>query len=213
LEFTKIFLEEVDDEVVVDSASTPEEAFELQEKNCYDCIVSDYKMLSMDGIELAQKVREKSDVPFILYTGQGSEEVAQYAFKAGIDDYLKKESEPSHYQVLAKRVRQNVEKFRAEQLYRKVVDDSRDGIIIVNGMDIVFMNRAAAELFGYHTPDDLIGSSILDLLVETEQRLEDYMNEATVTGTPSHLMDVKYRTSSGAIRVAEVSSSIINYMG
>jgi len=213
LEFTKIFLEEVDEEVVVDSASTPEEAFELQEKNCYDCIVSDYKMLSMDGIELAQKVREKSDVPFILYTGQGSEEVAQYAFKAGIDDYLKKESEPSHYQILAKRVRQNVEKFRAEQLYRKVVDDSRDGIIILNGMDVVFMNRAAAELFGHHTSDDLIGSNILDLLVETEQKLEEYMNEATVTGTSSHLFEVKYRTSSGAIRVAEVSFSIINYMG
>ena len=126
LEFTKIFLEELDEEVVVDSATSPREALELQEQRGYDCIVSDYKMLSMDGIELARKVREKSGVPFILYTGQGSEEVAESAFEAGIDDYIRKEPEPSHYQVLAKRVRQNVDKYRAEHLYRKVVDESRD---------------------------------------------------------------------------------------
>ena len=213
LEFTKIFLEEVDQKIVVDSASTPEEAIELQEKNSYDCIISDYKMLSMDGIELAQKVRERSNVPFILYTGQGSEEVAQYAFETGIDDYLRKESDPSHYQILAKRVRQNVDKYRAEQLYRKVVIDSRDGIIILNGMDIAFMNQAAAELFGYQTPNDLIGSNILELLVETEQRLAECMNETLGTEASSNLFEVKYRTASGAIRVAEVSSSTMQYMG
>ncbi|MCK4582514.1 PAS domain S-box protein, partial [Candidatus Bathyarchaeota archaeon] len=209
----KIFLEEVDQKIVVDSASTPEEAIELQEKNSYDCIISDYKMLSMDGIELAQKVRERSNVPFILYTGQGSEEVAQYAFETGIDDYLKKESEPSHYQILAKRVRQNVEKYRAEQLYRKVVTDSRDGIIILNIRDIAYMNQAAAELFGYQTPNDLIGSNILELLIETEQRFAECMNETLGTEASSNLFEVKYRTASGAIRVAEVSSSTMQYMG
>ena len=213
LEFTKIFLEEVDEDIVVDSASTPEEAIELQEKNSYDCIISDYKMLSMDGIELAQKVRERSNVPFILYTGQGSEEVAQYAFETGIDDYLRKESEPSHYQILAKRVRQNVDKYRAEQLYRKVVTDSRDGIIILNILDIAYMNQAAAELFGYQTPNDLIGSNILELLIETEQRFAECMNETLGTEASSNLFEVKYRTASGAIRVAEVSSSTMQYMG
>lgn len=213
LEFTKIFLEEVDNEVIVDSVSTPEEAIEFQEKNSYDCIISDYKMLSMDGIELAQKVREKSNVPFILYTGQGSEEVAQYAFEAGIDDYLRKESEPSHYQILAKRIRQNVDKYRAEQLYRKVVTDSRDGIIILNGLDVAYMNQAAVELFGYQIPSDVIGSNILELLVETEQRLAECMSETMGTEVSSSLFEVKYRTASGAIRVAEVSSSTMHYMG
>lgn len=213
LEFTKIFLEEVDEAVLVDSANTPEEAIELQDKNSYDCIISDYKMLSMDGIELAQKVRERSNVPFILYTGQGSEEIAQHAFEAGIDDYLRKEPEPSHYQILAKRVRQNVEKYRAEQLYRKVVTYSRDGIIILNGTDIAYMNQAAAELFGHQTPRDLIGSKILELLVETEQRFAECMSETLGTEASSNLFEVKYRTASGAIRAAEVSSSTMHYMG
>ena len=48
-------------------------------------------MPKMNGIELAQKIRETSDIPIILYTGQGSEEVAELAFSVGIDDYLRKE--------------------------------------------------------------------------------------------------------------------------
>ena len=213
LEFTKIFLEELDEGVVVDSATNPEEALKLQEKNSYDCIVSDYKMLSMDGIELAQRVRRSSNVPFILYTGQGSEEVAEQAFEAGIDDYLRKESDPSHYQILAKRVRQNVDKYRTDQLYRKVVNESRDGIIILTDMDIAFMNQAAAELFGCKTTDGFIGRSALEYLVETEQRLRQCISGAPEEDEASHLVEVRYRTASGTIRVAEVSSSTINYLG
>jgi len=213
LEFTKIFLEELDEEVVVDSATSPREALELQEQRSYDCIVSDYKMLSMDGIELAQRVREKSGVPFILYTGQGSEEVAECAFEAGIDDYIRKEPEPSHYQVLAKRVRQNVDKYRAEQLYRKVVDESRDGIIILDGVEIVFMNQAAATLFGCKTPDGFIGRTALEYFIEPERRLRQCIGGAPGEDEGSHLFEARYRTASGSIRVAEVSASTISYLG
>lgn len=213
LEFTKIFLEELDEEVVVDSATSPREALELQEQRSYDCIVSDYKMLSMDGIELAQRVRERSGVPFILYTGQGSEEVAECAFEAGIDDYIRKEPEPSHYQVLAKRVRQNVDKYRAEQLYRKVVDESRDGIIILDDVEIVFMNQAAATLFGCKTPDGFIGRTALEYFIEPERRLRQCIDGAPGEDEGSHLFEARYRTASGSIRVAEVSASTISYLG
>jgi len=116
LRFTKMFLEELDEEVTVDSVSDPEEAIQLQGRNSYDVVVSDYVMVNMTGIELFQKVRERSDVPFILYTAKGSEEVAESAFEAGMEGYMKKEAEPSHYKVLSKRIRQIVEKRRARKL-------------------------------------------------------------------------------------------------
>jgi anti-sigma-K factor RskA len=40
---------------------------------------------------------------------------AEAAFAVGIDDYLRKETEPSHYQVLARRIRSAVEERRAEE--------------------------------------------------------------------------------------------------
>lgn len=116
LRFTKMFLEELDRGVTVDSVSDPEEAMRLQGRNSYDVVVSDYMMASMTGVDLFQRVRELSDVPFILYTGKGSEELAESMFKAGMEGYIKKEAEPSHYQALSRRIRQVVEKRRARKL-------------------------------------------------------------------------------------------------
>ena len=81
--------------ITIDTTTSPDEV--LDQLESYDCIVSDYKMPRMNGIELAQKVREISDIPFILYTGLGSEEVASDAFNVGVNDYLRKENEPDHY--------------------------------------------------------------------------------------------------------------------
>ena len=212
LEFTKLFLEEIDKDVVIDSTSDPDEAIQLASKNTYDCIVSDYKMLTMSGVELAQKVRENSSVPFILYTGQGSEEVAQSAFEAGVDDYLKKESEPSHYQILARRVRQNVEKHRVELLYRKVVDESRDGIIIVTGTTIAFANQAASRMIGGGEPENYVGKNLLDYVIGNEKEMLSRLC-AEEEGEAAPLLEVQFRTGKGSIRVAEVSSTLINYLG
>jgi len=212
LEFTKLFLEEIDKDVVIDSVSDPDEAVRLASRNDYDCIVSDYKMLSMSGVELAQRVRERSRVPFILYTGQGSEEVAQLAFEAGVDDYLKKEPEPSHYQVLAKRVRQNVEKYRAEQLYRRVVDESRDGIIILTGASVAFANEAATKMMCSGEEESLVGRSILDCVIDSEKELLAKLEAAEKKGV-APFFEVQFRTGAGSIRVAEVSSTGIGYLG
>jgi CheY-like chemotaxis protein len=87
--------------------SSPSDVLELLDS--FDCIVSDYKMPNFDGVQLAFTIRETSDIPIILYTGHGDEEVASAAFEAGVDDYVKKESGASHYQFLSKRIRMVVE--------------------------------------------------------------------------------------------------------
>jgi len=212
LEFTKLFLEEIDKDIIVDSAESPKKAVELQKKNKYDCVVSDYKMLEMNGIELAQKVRENSTVPFILYTGQGSEEVAESAFEAGVDDYLRKENEPSHYQVLAKRVRQNVEKHRSDQLYRKVVDESRDGILIISGDEIAFINSAASKLFDITETKKLLGKKITNLFLEGKETLLKKL-EKCCESPLTNIIEINYRTNQDVFRVAEISVSKIEYLG
>ncbi len=109
LRFTKMFLEELDRGVTVDSASDPHEAIRLQGRNSYDIVVSDYKMAGMTGVELFHRVRARSDVPFILYTGRGGDEVAESAHAAGMEGYVKKEAEPTHYKALLNRIRHIVE--------------------------------------------------------------------------------------------------------
>jgi len=139
-EFLKLFVEEFDPGLEVESVISPVEALRLLEEESFDCVVSDYQMPGMDGVELARRIRETSDIPFIIYTGRGSEEVASEAFAAGVDDYLQKQVDPSHYEVLAKRIKMAVERSRAEGLYSAVVEGSRDAFSIMVGTTVVYAN-------------------------------------------------------------------------
>jgi response regulator RpfG family c-di-GMP phosphodiesterase len=110
---SKLILEEIIPEIKIDTTDSTKTVEQTYHQ--YDCILSDYNMPQKTGIQLAQSIREKSDIPFILYTGQGSEEVAEAAFIAGIDDYIRKETHSAHYQVVAKRIQVAVERHRAQK--------------------------------------------------------------------------------------------------
>ena len=139
LELTKIFLEESNPLLQIQSYLDPVQALTEIMSGDFDCVLSDYLMAEMDCLELASKIRETTDIPIIMYTGQGSEEVAERAFEIGIDDYIRKEAISSHYQVLAKRIVSAVERKRTRELlaeseekYRRLWEDSSDGLVIVD---------------------------------------------------------------------------------
>ena len=90
-EFIKFFLNQVDKVLDVTCVGTPDEVFRELDTGNYDCLVTDFKMPLMNGIDLSKKVRENHTLPIILYTGQGSEEVAEAAFTIGVDDYIRKD--------------------------------------------------------------------------------------------------------------------------
>lgn len=51
-------------------------------------VVTDMAMPRCDGIELLKRIRSRSDVPVILFSGHGSVGRAAEAFKAGADDFV-----------------------------------------------------------------------------------------------------------------------------
>lgn len=115
LDFTKMFIEQSNPNMQLVPVTKLEELLE-KVKEPYDCILSDYKISKRyNGINICRIVKEIEDKPFILYTGHGSEEVAEEAFASGVDDYMRKEMDPSHFQVLAKRIQHAVDKYRSEQ--------------------------------------------------------------------------------------------------
>ncbi len=75
LEIAKLFLEK-DGEFRVDTRISAQEALASPKIRSYDAIIADYQMPGMDGIAFLKVVREKfGDIPFILFTGRGREEV------------------------------------------------------------------------------------------------------------------------------------------
>jgi len=79
----------------------------------FDVIISDLKLPGMDGLSLFRTIRQmKCSCPFILLTGNGSEQIAIEAFKAGIDDYLIKASHNGYLDILSPLVSQVVNHHR-----------------------------------------------------------------------------------------------------
>jgi len=65
LELTKQIILAYDQEMKIETATSPGEALKLVEEGRADCVLLDYSMPEMDGGEFTRRVREKSDVPVI----------------------------------------------------------------------------------------------------------------------------------------------------
>jgi CheY-like chemotaxis protein len=108
LELIKFFIEENDPDLTVDTLSNPEEILETIKENAYDCILADYAMPGMNGVKLATIIKEINDIPFVLYTGRGSEQTVLDAISAGVDAYVRKDRNPEHFAKLVKEIRRVV---------------------------------------------------------------------------------------------------------
>ncbi|MFW6318343.1 MAG: PAS domain S-box protein, partial [Halorubrum sp.] len=143
-----------------------------------DCVVSDYDMPETDGLTLLQRVRGRGvGIPFVLFTGKGSEEIASEAISAGATDYIQKRGGNDQYEVLANRVRNAVDQHRSrvaltesEERLSRFIDQSPLGTIEYDDeFRIVRVNPAAEEVLGYEE-SELLGGTWLPFVPDGERR-------------------------------------------
>ncbi len=130
LEITKIFLEGTG-AFSVDTAGSAPEALGLMQTNAYSAIVSDYEMPGMNGIEFLQTVRMDSpDLPFIIFTGRGREDVVIEALNCGASYYLQKGGDPkAQFAELSHKITLAIEKCATEEQLR--LDEQRLEALVV----------------------------------------------------------------------------------
>jgi len=115
-EMVATYLEREDERMEVLTASGFEDGLEIFADRRVDCVVSDYDMPGRDGIQFLEAVREDApDLPFILFTGKGSEDIAAEAIEQGVSSYLQKEGGTAQYTVLCNRIEAHVERYRTQQ--------------------------------------------------------------------------------------------------
>ncbi|AZQ14994.1 PAS domain S-box protein [Halorubrum sp. PV6] len=116
-EVAAAFLEREDARFDVTTATSGTEGLDRLDAAEFHCVVSDYDMPGHDGIEFLEAVRETHpDLPFILYTGKGSEEVASDAISAGVTDYIQKKRNTDQYALLANRIQNAVDANRSRHI-------------------------------------------------------------------------------------------------
>ena len=94
LDVCRLFLEQEGDISVV-TVSSVGEALTRMVLEKFDAIISDYQMPEIDGITFLRSVRSQyPEIPFILFTGRGREEVVIEAINSGADSYVQKGGDP-----------------------------------------------------------------------------------------------------------------------
>lgn len=155
LEIGKLFLER-SGALAIETVSSAREALNLLGEQRCDAVVADYQMPEMDGIELLKEVRQHfEDIPFILFTGRGREEVVVEALNCGADGYIQKGGDPhSQFAELEHRVVRAVERRRAilalrdsEKRYRALFEGANDPIFIFEEDRFADCNSKALETF------------------------------------------------------------------
>ncbi len=202
----KLFMERFGN-LIVDTSPSATEALLKIASDSYDGVVSDYQMPGMDGIQLLQEVRQQfGDIPFILFTGRGREEVVIQAIDFGVDFYLQKGGEPkSQFAELVHKIRQAVRRKEAERAVKSsekrlsdIIDFLPDPTFAVDVTGtVIAWNHAMEELTGMSSAD-IIGKGkeeywaafyhtnrpvLIDLIDEPDATILQYYSHIERSGT------------------------------
>lgn len=204
-ELTAAFLTREDDRFTIEMASNASDGLNRLSETQFDCVISDYDMPDQTGIEFLKAVREEyPDLPFILYTGEGSEKVASDAISAGVTDYLQKESGTDQYTILANRVRNAVERYWIEREVEhtraqlKAIADKREQIIervtdaiveVDSDWRFTLVNEQAEDLYEM-SEEYLLGRDFWDVFEEAKDtRFEKEYQQVMETREPTSFVE------------------------
>lgn len=160
------YLRREDDRLSVTTADDPEDALDVLEGEPIDCVVTDFKMPGMNGLELLEAVRERrSGLPVILFTGESRDEIDPDPLEAGVTDYLHKGELTDDLPLLAVRIAEAVERRRARRGYRAALDriealsgDATEALLVLDPDGRIDLATPGVEALLGHSPADLVGA-------------------------------------------------------
>jgi len=197
LDIGKLFLEASGD-FTVTTVNSVECALSEMSKHTFDAIISDYQMPATNGLAFLKKIRaDDNPIPFIIFTGQGREEIVIEAINAGADFYLQKGgAQKAQFAELAHKIKKAIELKRAlhdlhdsEKKFRMLVENSFDGIIITTPAgDILFANNAAREMAGAGSIEEIIGKkNVMDFVAPSSKEVVLHDYEMVCRGTEGYI--------------------------
>ncbi|MFA6333087.1 MAG: PAS domain S-box protein, partial [Methanoregula sp.] len=204
LEIAREFLES-SDEFAVDTRGSAKEALPLLKDHRYDAIVSDFQMPGMNGIAFLREVRSSSgNVPFIIFTGRGREEVVIEALNSGADFYLQKGGEPEAvFAELTHMLRRAIQMRRAEI---SLVEQEQRYHDLQNANDLIqsiapdghflFVNKKWQDTLGY-TGNELATLTLFDIVHEESREHCKTLFPRVIGGEDVGIIDFVFRASDG----------------
>jgi len=186
----------------------------------FDMVLSDFDILGFEGLEVLRIVKNKNrDIPVIIVTGTGSEEVAIEAMKMGASDYIIKSA--NHIRGIGHSIMMVLENKRtqeasrramaaqreSEDLYRSIYDNSSVAILLTAPDDglVLSANGFACQLFEM-TEEELCQAGREGLIDHSDNRVAELMRDRTEHGHAKG--ELTFVKKGGTKFQAEISSVI-----
>jgi PAS domain S-box-containing protein len=190
---------------LIEAASRAEFEKELAKGN-FDLVLSDFNILGFEGLQVIDAVHAKdSNLPVIIVTGTGSEEVAAESIKRGAADYVIKT--PKQIQRLPHTIRSVLEKkkFKDERLkadetlqvsearFRSLFENMLNGFayckMLYRGeqpQDFIYLevNRAFEKLTGLKNVTGKKVSEVVPGIQQMDPEIFDLYGRVATTGKP-----------------------------
>ncbi len=188
----------LDRELVRDSLINESNGFELIEVSTraqfektltneeFDLVLSDFHILGYNGLDILKIVQDnKPEIPVVIVTGTGSEEIAVQAMKMGAASYVIKT--PHHIKGLPLSIRNAIDKYNtekekkrtqealkaSEQQFRALFENSPIGIGVANFKgELLAFNKAILTPGGYSKEDIEKIGGVSGLYYDLNQREE-----------------------------------------
>lgn len=153
-------------------AGSISEALKILPSNEFQLVVSDFWLGDGTAFDLCDL---QLDLPIIIITGSGDEEIAVKAMKAGAYDYLIKEPERNYLKVLPLTIDKVLDRWQVEKQIRMLSHSMKsinDCVFITDPDDnIIFVNKAFCKTYQYST-EAIVGKKCNILWKNEEEAIE-----------------------------------------
>ncbi|MFQ5603486.1 MAG: PAS domain S-box protein [bacterium] len=154
-------------------SSSKAETEEHLASKVFDVIIADYYLGDATAFDLMQAA---ADIPLIIITGLGDEDIAVKAMKEGAFDYLVKDVENNYLKVLPIVIEKAIKRKQVEEKYRMLSHALmciHDSIYITDVNDtIIFVNKSFCKNYGF-TDGEIIGQPSRILWKNDNQNAKD----------------------------------------
>lgn len=212
LDINKILLEKTG-EFSVDTAQSALTALDMIRNTDYDAIVSDYNMPEMDGIALLKQVRsDYGNLPYLLFTGKGREEVVIAAVDNGVDYYIQKGTDiNAMITELRHKIKRAIDRRRmkdelemSRQRLMNIINFLPDATFVLNNYgSVIAWNKAMERMTGI-CGEEILGKGDLEYSVPFYKERRPLLIDLVLGEKPSEESNYRYFEKVGDKITSEV---------
>ncbi|MBD2437584.1 response regulator [Nostoc sp. FACHB-110] len=172
----------------IQQIARPQELEQALSAGEFDLVITDYELRWSNGLNVLREIKSRfPEIPVVMFTNSGSQEIAVEAMKSGLDDYVIKS--PSNYMRLPVAVRLVLRQAQTqrqitglETRFQTLLNQLKVGVYRITADGVVLETNAAfRQLLGLNSVDEIPVNQTLEPYFSSEDYAHLLAELSTIT--------------------------------